>query len=318
MSVAETLRRKGVVLENALHGIAEIDPSGRYLWLNRTYAEMAGCSQSHKPADIGATVQADDRPRVRAAIALMRRNGRAEIAARIEPSHGAGAEVGMTFLAASEDPASSFYIFLRDIWTGKRGDAALIRAKDAAEASNRAKSEFLAKISHDIRTPFNAILGAADLLSQTPLSSDQNEYVSMFQRNCRRLVALINDFLDFSRIEAGAVRVERAPFRIRETVDDAVATFRDAAARKGIALGVEIDPAAPAWALGDPLRIQQVMVNLLSNALKFIIAGRVDVKVGVLSSASAGDRLGFEVCDTGPGIRLEDQDKIFARIVQSE
>jgi signal transduction histidine kinase/DNA-binding NarL/FixJ family response regulator len=316
MSVAETLRRKGVVLENALHGIAEIDPSGRYLWLNRTYAEMAGCSQSHKPADISATLQVDDRPRVHAAIALMRMNGRAEIAGRIEPSDGAGAEVGMTFLATSEDPASSFYIFLRDIWAGKRGDTALIRAKDAAEASNRAKSEFLAKISHDIRTPLNAILGAADLLSQTPLSSDQNEYVSMFQRNCRRLVALINDFLDFSRIEAGAVRVERAPFRIRETVDDAVATFRDAAARKGIALGVEIDPAAPAWALGDPLRIQQVMVNLLSNALKFIIAGRVDVKVGVLSSASAGDRLGFEVCDTGPGIRLEDQDKIFARFVQ--
>ena len=95
-----------------------------------------------------------------------------------------------------------------------------------------------------------------------------------------------------------------------------MATFRDTAARKGIALGVEIDPAAPAWALGDPLRIQQVMVNLLSNALKFIIAGRVDVKVRVLSAASAGDRLGFEVCDTGPGIRLEDQDKIFARFVQ--
>jgi CheY-like chemotaxis protein/nitrogen-specific signal transduction histidine kinase/HPt (histidine-containing phosphotransfer) domain-containing protein len=222
----------------------------------------------------------------------------------------------MTFLAASEDPASSFYIFLRDIWAGKRGDSALIRAKDAAEASNRAKSEFLAKISHDIRTPLNAILGAADLLSQTPLSSDQNEYVSMFQRNCRRLVALINDFLDFSRIEAGAVRVEKAPCRIRETVDDAVATFRDAAARKGIALGVEIDPEVPAWVLGDPLRIQQVMVNLLSNALKFTSAGRVDVKVTVLSAASAGDRLGFEVCDTGPGIRLEDQDKIFARFVQ--
>ena len=117
---------------------------------------------------------------------------------------------------------------------GERGDAALIRAKDAAEASNRAKTEFLAKISHDIRTPLNAILGSADLLSQTSLSFDQSEYVNMFQRNCRRLVALINDFLDFSRIEAGAVRVERAPFQIRETVDDAVATFRETAARKGI------------------------------------------------------------------------------------
>jgi CheY-like chemotaxis protein/nitrogen-specific signal transduction histidine kinase/HPt (histidine-containing phosphotransfer) domain-containing protein len=225
-------------------------------------------------------------------------------------------DVGITFLAADEDPDSSFYVFLRDIWAGKRGDAALIRAKDAAEASNRAKSEFLAKISHDIRTPLNAILGSADLLSQTPLSFDQGEYVNMFQRNCRRLVALINDFLDFSRIEAGAVRVERAPFPIRETVTDAVATFRESAARKGIALGVEIDPAAPGWALGDPMRIQQVLVNLLSNALKFTATGRVDVNVKVLSAASACEKLRFEVCDTGPGIRLEDQDKIFARFVQ--
>ena len=148
------------------------------------------------------------------------------------------------------------------------------------------------------------------------MSFDQGEYVSMFQRNCRRLVALINDFLDFSRIEAGALRVERVPFRIPETVDDAVATFRESTVRKGIALGVEVDPAAPAWALGDPLRIQQVLVNLLSNALKFTAQGRVDVKVKVLRALSAGDQLRYEVCDTGPGIRLEDQEKIFAQFVQ--
>jgi CheY-like chemotaxis protein/anti-sigma regulatory factor (Ser/Thr protein kinase) len=139
--------------------------------------------------------------------------------------------------------------------------------------------------------------------------------VNMFQRNCRRLVALINDFLDFSRIEAGAVRVERAPLNIRETVGDAAATFRESAARKGITLGVEVDPAMPGWVLGDPLRIQQVLVNLLSNALKFTTIGCVSVSVKV-SATSAGDKLRFEVSDTGPGIRLEDQDKIFAQFVQ--
>jgi len=318
--VAEALRRKGVALENALHGIAEVGADGRYLWLNKIYAEMAGCSQIYKPANMAATVQPEDQVRVEEAITRMRVSGRAEIAARLGPHSGRAADVAITFLSAAvdsrPDPGSSFYVFLRDIWAGKRGDAALIRAKEAAEASNRAKSEFLAKISHDIRTPLNAILGSADLLSQTSLSFDQSEYVSMFQRNCRRLVALINDFLDFSRIEAGAVRLERIPFRVRETVGDAVATFRESAARKGIALGVEIDPAAPACALGDPLRIQQILVNLLSNALKFTNIGRVDVNVKVLSAASAGDKLLFEVSDTGPGIRLEDQDKIFARFVQ--
>jgi hypothetical protein len=316
IQVAEALRRKGVALENALHGIAEVNHDGGYLWMNKTFGTMSAGSRSYTPATIASTVWPEDRARVQEAIAQMRMNGRAEIAARIETDNASASDVGMTFLAEADDPSSSFYVFLRDIQAGKRGDAALIRAKDAAEASNRAKTDFLAKISHDIRTPLNAILGSADLLSQTPLSFDQAEYVKMFQRNCRRLVGLINDFLDFSRIEAGAVRVEKAPFQIRETVDDAVATFREPAARKGITLGVEIDPAAPGWALGDPLRIQQVLVNLLSNALKFTVAGHVDVSVKVLSVSSAGDKLRFEVSDTGPGIRLEDQDKIFARFVQ--
>ncbi|MGA2881600.1 MAG: ATP-binding protein [Bryobacteraceae bacterium] len=316
IQVAEILRRKGVALENVLHGIAEVDADGRYVWLNKSYAEMAGFAGISTPPDIATTVQAEDRPRVREAIGQMRLNGRAEIAVRIDQPNGPVSDVGITFLAAAQEPGSSFYVLLHDLWAGKRGDAALIRAKDAAVASNRAKSEFLAKISHDIRTPLNAILGSADLLSQTSLSLDQGEYVSMFQRNCRRLVALINDFLDFSRIEAGAVRVEMVPFRVRDMVADAVATFREAAARKGILLGVEIDSAVPECALGDPLRIQQVLVNLLSNALKFTDAGRVDVNVKAMSAASAGDKLRFEVCDTGPGIRLEDQDKIFARFVQ--
>jgi signal transduction histidine kinase/DNA-binding response OmpR family regulator len=246
----------------------------------------------------------------------MRMNGRSEIAARIDQLSGPSPDAAMTLLSAAEDPVSSFYVFLRDIWAGRNGHAALLRAKDAAVASNRARTEFLVRISHDIRTPLNAILGAADLLSRTPLTFDQGEYVSMFQRNCRRLVSLINDFLDFSRIEAGAVLVERVPFRIPETVDDAVATFRESALRKGIALGVDIDPAAPAWALGDPLRIQQVLVNLLSNAVKFTAEGRVDVKLRVVRAAAAGDQLRYEVYDSGPGIRLEDQDKIFAQFVQ--
>jgi signal transduction histidine kinase/DNA-binding response OmpR family regulator len=318
LRVAEVLRRKGLALDNALHGIAEVDAAGRYLWVNKTYAEMAGCSSLDKPTDIAATVQAEDRPRVEEAIAQMRMNGRAEIAARIDQLSAPAPDVGITFLSLSttEDPVSSFYVFLRDSWAGQRADAALIRAKDAALASNRARTEFLARISHDIRTPLNAILGAADLLSQTRLSFDQGQYVSMFQRNCRRLVALINDFLDLSRIEAGALRVERVPFRIPETVDEAVATFREPTLRKGIALGVEIDPAVPAWALGDPLRIQQVLVNLLNNALKFTAAGRVDVKVKVLKGVSVVDQLRYEICDSGPGIRLEDQEKIFTQFVQ--
>lgn len=322
LQVAGILRRKTLALDEALHGIAEVDARGHCVWCNKAFAQTTGMLREDRPVHISSLVQPQDRPRLEQAIAGMRRNGRSEIAVRLDASSVQGApqaaDVAATLLAPDPDSPcdAGFFVFLRDLWGGKRADAALIRAKEAAEASNRAKTEFLAKISHDIRTPLNAILGSADLLSQTSLSLDQSEYVNMFLRNCRRLVALINDFLDFSRIEAGAVRIERSPYRVREAVLDAVATFRETAARKDVALGVEIDPATPQCALGDAWRIQQILVNLLSNALKFTSAGGVDVRVRVLTEVAEGHRLRFEVSDTGPGIRLEDQDKIFARFVQ--
>lgn len=172
LGVAELLRRKCVALENALHGIAEIDSHGRCLWLNKMFAEMTGCSRIFKPAQIAALVQPEDRARVEQAIAEMRVNGRSEIAARFDQFSGRASDVGITFLSTAEEAGtegnSSFYVFLRDLRAGKRADAALFRAKEAAEASNRARTEFLAKISHDIRTPLNAILGSADLLSKLP------------------------------------------------------------------------------------------------------------------------------------------------------
>jgi signal transduction histidine kinase/DNA-binding response OmpR family regulator/CHASE3 domain sensor protein len=321
VQIAGVISQQRVALESALDGIAQADGQGRYRWLNKAYAEIAGLTEAVPPPTLQATMQVEDRPKIEEAIRLMHLGGRAAVSARLASPGGPAAEVEMTFLQIQGQLDAGFYVFLREIGPGREADSALIRAKDAAEASNRAKSDFLAKISHDIRTPLNAILGAADLLSQTPLSFDQSDYVHMFQRNCTRLLALINDFLDFSRIEAGAVHVELAPFRIHEIVGDAAATFRDAAARKGIPLGVDVDPRAPEWQMGDSLRIQQVLVNLISNALKFTATGRVDVRVQVLESAESGAgsnprRLRYEVMDTGPGISPENQGKIFMKFVQ--
>jgi signal transduction histidine kinase/CheY-like chemotaxis protein/HPt (histidine-containing phosphotransfer) domain-containing protein len=337
VQIARILGQQRAALESALDGIAEMDGQGRYRWLNKAYAEIAGLTGAHWPSTLQATMQAADRPKIQEALRMMHRGGRAQVAAHVESRSGTAMEVDMTLLQTPGPPGAGFHVFLRDAGSGRAADNALVRAKDAAVASNRAKTDFLAKISHDIRTPLNAILGAADLLSQTPLSFDQSEYVHMFQRNCRRLLALINDFLDFSRIEAGAIHIDKAPFQIREVVDEAAATFRDAAARKGILLRVDIDPLAPEWQIGDSLRIQQVLVNLLSNALKFTVSGSIDVRVKVLegtagsgldsSVASAADlpsgkesniqrQLRYEVIDTGPGIAAENLDKIFMKFVQ--
>ena len=204
---------------------------------------------------------------------------------------------------------------MRDNSVQKSVEAALVRAKDAAVAANLAKTGFLAKIGHEIRTPLNAILGSADLLAETSLTTDQAEYVEIFRRNSRRLVALINDFLDFSRIEAGAVRVDRVPFRVRQTIYDVLETFRETAGRKGLSLQARIDPDVPEWQLGDGHRLQQVLINLVSNAVKFTPAGQVEIRAGVAAGPDH-PRLRFEAADTGPGIGAADRERIFAPFTQ--
>ena len=316
LQVERSMAQQRAALETAPGGIAEVDGQGRYRWLNKAYRDVAGMSEVYRPQSLQHTLPGEARPNIQEALQGARAKGRAEIDVRLQPPSGPAVDVELILLQPPGGSDAGFYVFLREIGTGAE-ERAQLRAKDAAAASNRAKNDFLAKISHDIRTPLNAILGAADLLSQTTLTFDQSGYVHMFQRNCKRLVALINDFLDFSRIEAGAIHIEKTPFQLREVLGDALATFREAASRKGIGIGMDIDPATPEWLTGDSLRIQQVLVNLLSNALKFTAAGSVDVLARVEQAGSQdGWRLRCEVVDTGPGIALEDQDKIFVKFTQ--
>lgn len=313
---AEILRRRTAALENASHGIAEVDAEGRYLNFNPAYRQLTGLGGVLAAPDVAASIHPDDRGAVEQAIARMREDGRAEIEARVVHSGGNVAYMGLTFVPVSENRQGGYFVFLRDINRRKEAEAALVEAKDAAVAGSLAKSEFLAKISHDIRTPLNAILGSADLLSQTPLNSNQAEYVSMFQRNSRRLVVLINDFLDFSKIEAGVVCVDNVPYKVRDTVEEVMATFRESARRKGVELAAEVAGDVPEWELGDSLRVHQVLLNLLGNAIKFTPRGRVEVRVLRIARAE-GAQLRFSVSDTGPGMPPADQQRIFTAFVQS-
>ena len=303
------------ILQHALHGVARLDSSGRHLSFNHIYATLTGLSELSPTGGVIDIVHPADRPRVAEAIEEMSARGRSETEVRITLSDGSWSDASVTFLPAGRSRSDGFYVFLSDISFQKETEAELIRAKDAAVAANAAKSNFLAKISHDIRTPLNAILGAADLLSGTSLDPDQADYVDMFQRNCRRLVALINDFLDFGRIEAGALRVDKSPYKVRQTVYDAVHTFAETAARRQVDLRLEMAESVPDWQLGDPLRIQQVLMNLVSNALKFTSRGRVDVRTLVTAGEDCR-QIRFEVSDTGPGICSDDLEKIFSPFTQ--
>jgi PAS domain S-box-containing protein len=313
---ADFLRRRNAAFENCPHGIAQVNAAGRYVEFNRVFGQLTGFTDALSAPSVLETTHPEDRGRVSEAIARMRGSEQLEIEMRaVHPGGGFG-NLGATFAPVSENPADGYFVFLRDLRRQKEAETEMTQARNAAVAASLAKSSFLAKISHDIRTPLNAILGATDLLAQTPLTADQAEYVSMFQRNSRRLVALINDFLDFSKIESGAVRVENIAYRIRETVAEALAPFREVAYQKGVRLEAEVGKDVPEWELGDPLRVHQVLVNLVSNAIKFTRQGRVTVTV-LRIAVVAGEEVRFEISDTGPGIAPADQQRIFAAFAQA-
>jgi len=184
-------------------------------------------------------------------------------------------------------------------------NAELLVARDAAEASRRAKAQFLANMSHEIRTPMNAVIGLTNLLQHTPTNPEQREYLTAIGSSSQNLLVILNDILDSSKMEAGKLTLEQVAFRLPEAVRGLSTLFRYAADSKGLHLRVEVADAVPEAVLGDPVRLQQVLVNLVSNALKFTRRGGVTVRVGLAPGPAAAPghaALRFEVQDTGIGI----------------
>ena len=210
---------------------------------------------------------------------------------------------------------------LHDVTAQKEAEETLIVARDHAQAAVRAKSEFLANMSHEIRTPMNGVIGMADVLAGTPLAPDQAECVRTIQTCADALLSLISDVLDLSKIEAEGIELEAVRFEPRELVDEAAKVVRVQAESRGLALAVHVAPGVPAVALGDPGRIRQVLLNLLSNACKFTSEGGVTVEVSASSLAASGlgpFELRFAVSDTGIGIEPNKRDQLFEAFTQAD
>jgi PAS domain S-box-containing protein len=206
----------------------------------------------------------------------------------------------------------------RDVTQHKRSEEALRLAREAAEAANHAKSSFLARMSHEIRTPMNGVLGMTELLLETGLTSTQRKYAETVQRSGKNLLGIINDLLDFSKIEAGKLELENVDMDLRRTIEDIVELLAERAHAKGLELACSIPPDLLTHVTGDPLRLGQVLTNLVGNAIKFTEQGSVVIRVAGVEDTPDNVTMRFDVTDTGVGIGQEAQSRIFDEFAQAD
>lgn len=234
-----------------------------------------------------------------------------------EIRRGDGSTLWVSLRANAIDPRNpdaGAVLVIDDISNSYLASRQLAAARDMAEQAAQLKTEFLAHMSHELRSPINAVLGFAELLLGSPLADHQRDYVRKVQASGRHLLMIVNDVLDLSKVEAGKLHIEQTEFRLASVIKAAVDTIAAAAAEKGIELIVQTDPSLPRHYIGDPLRVTQIVMNLLTNALKFTPRGEISLAIRPLPQGG----LHIAISDTGIGMSAEQIGRLFERFSQAE
>jgi two-component system, sensor histidine kinase and response regulator len=312
-------------VENANDIVYSLTPSGVFTYVSPNWTEMLGHETSEvlgRPFD--EFVHRDDIPACRAFLerTIATRSKQSGIEYRV--SHRDGSWRWHVSNAAiifdADNGIGAFMGIARDITERKLIEEEIVKAKESAEAANLAKSEFLANMSHEIRTPMNAMIGFTHLLLGSNLDDTQRDYCEKIQGSSRMLLRIINDILDFSKIEAGKLMIEDVEFDLDDILSALANILTHAAEEKGLEIVYSIAPGVPFDLRGDPLRLQQVLFNLVHNAVKFTERGTIMLNVTVVDGTESPGRvrLRFSIVDTGIGLTVEERGRIFESFSQAD
>jgi len=315
-------RKLALVAQHANDSIVITQPDRQITWVNAAFERQTGYrladARGRRPDDLlfGPRTDPDASARIAATVARGDTH-REELIIYTATGREIWVEVDYAPIRNDAGAVEMVISVERDITVAKRHEQDLARARDAAEAAARAKADFLATMSHEIRTPMNGIIGMADLLCDADLPDPAAMYAGTIRGSAEALLAILNDILDLSKLEAGKLDITPAPFDPRATVEDAVALLQAEAAQKGVALAVDVDARLPAYVLGDAGRLRQIVINLVGNAVKFTTKGSVTVRLRA-EPADGWHLLRLEVEDTGIGIEPALLEHIFDRFTQAE
>ena len=308
------------LIRSNIDALATTDPSGIITDVNKQMEALTGCTRDEL---IGAPFKSHftDPERAEAGIKLVLSEKKVtdyELTACARDGKQTVVSYNATTFYDRGRTLQGVFAAARDVTERKRVEAELQQAKATAESASQTKSDFLASMSHEIRTPLNAIMGIADLLSKTPLSSEQNEYVQTSRRAGENLLHLINDILDLSKVEASQLELERTGFSLTDLLGKVTEMVAVRALEKGLSLVCDINPEVPTHLVGDPTRLRQVLLNLLGNAIKFTEYGEVALRVTSDVASPIPGGLQFTVTDTGIGIPDEKLGAVFERFTQAD